>query len=143
MFLILKISCHKDANPNELPENFHTPLECPARWYDRVYPPKKEIGFVVIKDIKTNSKNKNGGNQIYYPVAVLCMKSHIYDKNVNIYNYYTEDGYSLESCVKHWKQTGEWISNDEYKKKFNSQSPMLRQWNSELIRYSYRYKLKY
>ena len=106
-------------SPNELPSYFHTPLECPVRGYDRVYPRKKEIGFIVIKDISRGSSRRSSQQINYYPVEVYCMKAHVYDKNLDVYNYYTQDGYSLESCVKYWKQTGEWISDEEYKKNFN------------------------
>lgn len=55
--------CHHNSNPNKLPDNFHTTLECPETGYDRVYPPKRERGFVILKD-----KHKPN---IYYPVEVV------------------------------------------------------------------------
>ena len=43
--------CHQNMNPRKLPGNFHTPLECPQTGYNRVYPPKRERGFVILKDL--------------------------------------------------------------------------------------------
>lgn len=64
--------CHQNSNPNDLPSNFHTTLECPDTGYDRVYPPKRERGFVILKD--------NYEANTYYPVEVVCMKGHIFEK---------------------------------------------------------------
>ena len=44
------------------------------------------------------------------------MKGHVYQKNLDIYNYYTLDGYPLEQCIKHWKSTKEWITDKEFSK---------------------------
>lgn len=123
-------NCFKNMSPYELPENFHTPLECPTRGYDRIIPPKKERAFVVIKDpVVPNS---------FYPVEVVCYKSRIYDKQLDVYNYFTLDNYTLESSIKYWKESGEWMSDDEYAQKQRILAPKLRRWTRELSKFYYK-----